>query len=122
MGDTRWVIDTDLLSASGEFLAGLGTIILAIVAVFAVNSWRNELVGKDEYEIGKKLLVLYYRAFFVIDTFRRRQVDATEGVKLLREFNGIADGLGVRRSRRNGIMEDPHCWICRKKMKMRSNI
>ncbi len=42
-------------SSIGSILSGVGTLILSIVSIFALDSWKKEHIGKAKYELEKEL-------------------------------------------------------------------
>jgi hypothetical protein len=56
MGQIDWSVLKDIL-------ASIATIIAAIVALRGINTWRNELIGKSQYAVAKKVssLALQFR-------------------------------------------------------------
>lgn len=49
------------LGALGDLLTGLAAAVAAGVAAFGLTTWRNELRGRAEYDLARRLLTLVYR-------------------------------------------------------------
>lgn len=84
---------TDAMGAWADLIMALATVGLAVAAILAATAWRNELVGKDEYELGRKMLILYWRAYISVQE-QARAGSHDEQLKSVREFDSITDQLG----------------------------
>jgi hypothetical protein len=54
------------VSALADVLTGAGTLIVAYATVKGVAAWREQLKGRDEYELAKRILLSCYRVERVI--------------------------------------------------------
>ena len=50
-----------MISDISNIIVGVSAVVVAVVAVFGLNSWRKEIVGKSKYDLAKRLMLLVNR-------------------------------------------------------------
>lgn len=68
----------EIVSAIKDVLVGSAAAITGTVAIFGYNSWRRELTGKAQFEIGRELLKATYRLRDKIKQCRSPFISAAE--------------------------------------------
>lgn len=62
-----------------QTLESLAVILAAIVAIYGINSWRREMRGRKEYQLGEEVLALFYEAKDKISAIRSPLAAVGEG-------------------------------------------
>jgi hypothetical protein len=74
-----------------DIITGISALIVAIVAVIGLGTWKKQLKGKTEYEIAQKLLRAVYRVRRAINVIRNPFIGVAEIREAMNEANMVYD-------------------------------
>lgn len=65
----------------------ISIIIGGVVAILGLRTWRRQLTGIAQYELGKRLLKATYKLRNAVDDFRRETITAKEVLSAIKRDN-----------------------------------
>jgi len=75
------------LSVAKDIFTILASIIAGVVAIIGLQTWRKQLIGKNEYELAQKLLKAVYRVRGAVFHVRNPYMSAGEIGQAMKEEN-----------------------------------
>src|SRR6266849_2208520 len=76
------------IAAVKDVLLGVAAAATALFAYLGLSAWRNELKGKSEYELAKRVLKAVYRVREAFKTVRNPAIYEYEFPEEMRDFHG----------------------------------
>jgi hypothetical protein len=80
-----------------DFIESCAVIVASIVAVFSINAWRREYVGKRRAELAEDVLAMFYEAADVIRDIRHPAAFQSETAEVVQGEGESEDAYQVRR-------------------------
>lgn len=98
-------MDAGLVSLVSDIVVGLSAVVIAIVGVYGVRSWRAELAGKAKFEVARNVVVLGLK---LKDDFERARSPFTSSQESAGRQRGENELPAVAANR-----DEWHARICR---------